>query len=55
MVFFFSSVYTVMIFYNPEISSLGIPDRIFCRILAFAASICALRDFFVHCGYSLTS
>ena len=40
----FSSVFTVMVFYSPEISSLGVPDRIFWRILAFAASICAFRD-----------
>ena len=51
----FCSVYTVMVFYSLEISSLGVPDLIFWGIFAFAASMCDFRDLFVHCGYSLTS
>ena len=32
------------VLFQPRDPQLGVPDRIFCRIHALAASMCALRD-----------
>ena len=43
MMMLFRSVFTG-VFFQPRDLQLGVPDRIFCRILALAASMRALHD-----------
>ena len=48
----FRSVFTG-VFFQPRDLQLGVPDRIFCRILALTASMCTFRDLMfavvIHC------